>query len=107
MKKLILLAMLVITMGIYGEEITPIESGAVEGGIGTSATSGSVISKGDSFMAAFGMGGTTVGGGESGGGISGGGSSASVATTTVATHVASHLANQGIQPPFTPYTYQK
>ncbi|MGL6115818.1 MAG: hypothetical protein ACRC1R_12465 [Cetobacterium sp.] len=106
MKKLILLAMLVLTMGIYGEEITPVEEGAVEGGI-AATSSGTTISKGDSFMVAFGMGGTSVEGGEAGGGITGGGSSASVATTTVATHAASHLANQGIQPPFTPYTYQK
>ncbi len=110
-KVLIILGTLILinTVSLCAEEINEgsqegvsVTSESIQGGdsVGVSMDAGSSMSKGDSFMTAFGMGDSgVVGGGEAG--STGGNGGAVVATST-----AGHVANQGITPGGTPYTYK-
>lgn len=106
MKKWLLVMMMAISALSFAQE--KMENSEERGGE-TSVVAPSGISKGDSFMAAFGMGDTSNTGGETGGETSGSTGSATVGTstggTTAGTTVGTILSNQGMNPNFTPYGY--
>lgn len=112
MKKLLVGGLILICAGLaYGVEGEGADSTSTGGEISVSSSSGT-MSKGDSFLAAFGMGDSSVGGGDSEGGDTGGdgsgtgGSSSSTAgAAAIATTTGTVTSSQGTSPVFTPYTY--
>lgn len=107
MKKILLmLGMLVMVASLtyaVDEETTPEDEGTVtESAATTSAEApiGATLSKGDSFMAAFGMETSVVSGGEAGGVTSSAGS-------TAVAHTSAHVGSVSLtSSQNTPYTYK-